>query len=90
MSDGPTKRESVGIDPDVIKILDRVRAEMVDEMRRRLDERHRAGWNELAEAEIETIARIAGVVGRTVAERAVKDAQKLGAERALKGQVPTE
>ena len=82
--EGPRLHHSVSIDTRIALILTHVKDRVVIEMRRRLGERHEAGRNELPEEEIETIARIAGMVAKNVTDEAIVEAYNLGIERALR------
>ena len=61
----------------VAGVLDHAREEATNRMRDRLTERRNSGYNDLAESEIESLARIAGLVARVACADAVSEAWQL-------------
>lgn len=61
----------------VAGVLDHAREDATNRMRDRLTERRDSGYNELSESEIESLARIAGVVARVACADAVSEAWQL-------------
>jgi cobalamin biosynthesis Mg chelatase CobN len=65
----------------VARVLEAVRERAVEKMRERLLERRRQGYLEAGDEEVESIARIAGLVAREACGDGIGEAFQLGANR---------
>ena len=78
MSEEPRKRSSLRNAGGVAEVLRHVQEEMLKRVAARLQERSEQGRSNLAEAEVETIARIVAQITREVCANAVGEAYQMG------------
>ena len=83
MSDEPRKQSSLRIEGGVRRVLEDLQAETAEQLRNYLLERRAQGWNDLADSEIETISRKAGMVSRSAAGTAIGQAFQLGVDKSV-------
>ena len=70
----------------VSAVLEHVRDEVVTQVKTRLEERRRQGWADISDEEIESIARMTGMVARKVAADGVAEAFQMGVNRSTTGE----